>query len=266
MRAFVLVPAWLFVACGQPVDHPDMAASCDPAVMRCMATPPISMGSNGDGNEGGGGSQDEEVSTFSGELLSFDDDYFDRGAIFPGAAKVSATGERGGRVSADYTGQGFELAGVLKAPANWFLAVPETGSGLLPTLTALDTRSSGRPLSVGVANASVVDGIFLASSGTERSLQRAQIVLTLVDAKQRSVSGVSAKLTAEMTAYRAAGSWVGVSTQNVTDDSGMLFFGNVPAGSAMSTTTITLSGAVTAKIEVVIQAGAISVVTAEVSR
>jgi hypothetical protein len=111
----------------------------------------------------------------------------------------------------------------------------------------------------------VVDGIFLASSGTEISLDRAQIALRLVDPQLRSVSGVTAKLTAEITAYRAAGSWVAVTMQNITDDSGMLFFGNVPVGSALSPTTITLSGAATAKIEVMIQAGAISVVTAVVT-
>jgi hypothetical protein len=90
-------------------------------------------------------------------------------------------------------------------------------------------------------------------------------VLHVVDEKRRSVTGVTGKLTAEVTSYRAAGSWVGVSNQNATDDSGMLFFGNVPAGTALSPVMVNLTGAVTASVEVTIVSGAISVVTAVVS-
>jgi hypothetical protein len=265
MRALVLlVPAWLSVACGQPVDHPDTAPGCDPKVMHCVVTSPPAMGTNG-GGKAGAGSQGDELATFSGDVLAFDDDYFDRGAAFSGKAKISATGESGTRVQADYDGKTFELSGVLKDPANWFLAVPDVGSGMLPTLMPLDTRASAGELSVGVASSTAVDGIFLASSGTERAVDRAQIALHLVDEQQRAVAGVTGSLMAEITAYRAAGSWVAVTMQNVTDDSGMLFFGNVQTGSALSPMTISLSGAVTAKVEVLVQAGAISIVTAVVS-
>jgi hypothetical protein len=267
MRALVLlVPLSLCVACGQNLDHPQAVPACDPQVMHCVFTTPPAMGTTGGGNEAGAGSQGEEVATFSGAVLAFDDDYFDRGALFSGVAQISATSETGARVTANYDGTSFQLDGVLKDPANWFLAVPATGSGLIPTLMPLDTRSARADLlSVGVANGIAVDGIFLVSSGTERALDRAQIVLHLVDEQLRSLSGVTGKLTAEVTAYRAAGSWIGVTTQNATDNSGMLFFGNVPAGSALSPTTINLAGAVTARIEVIIQAGAISVVTAVVN-
>lgn len=264
MRAFaLLLPALLSVACGQPLEHPDAAPSCNPKVMHCTITTPPAMGATGGGNEAGA-SQGDEVATFSGDVLAFADDYFDRGPVFGGKAQISATGESGARVSSAYDGVGFELNGVLKDPANWFLAVPETASGMMPTLMPLDTRSSTGSLSVGVANGTIVDGIFLASSGTERALERAQIAVQLVDEQLRSVPGVTGTLTAEITAYRAAGSWVAVTTQNVTDESGMLFFGNVPAGSALSPTIISLTGTVTAKVEVMIQAGAISVVTAVV--
>lgn len=263
MRSLVLLaPAVLSVACGQPVDRPDAAPACDPKVMHCVITSPPAM--NG-GSTGGASSQPNEIATFNGDVVAFDDDYFDRGVVFAGKAQVSATGQSGARVSTDYAGKTFELAGVLKDPANWFLTVPDAGSGMLPTLLPLDTRSSTGALSVGVASSSVVDGIFLASSGTERALERAQVVVRLLDPQLRSIEGVTGKLTAEITAYRAAGSWVAVSTQNVTDSSGMLFFGNVPAGSALSPTRIALSGAVTATVQVLIQAGALSVVTAIVS-
>jgi hypothetical protein len=265
MRALVLLLP-LCVACGQSIDHPQAAPACDPQVMHCSFTTPPAMGTTGGGNEAGASSQGEEVATFSGAVLAFDDDYFDRGTTFSGVAQISATGETGARVTANYDGKSFQLDGVLKDPANWFLAVPATGSGMIPTLMPLDTRSATADmLSVAVANSTAVDGIFLASSGTERAVDRAQIVLHLVDKQLRSVSGATGTLTAEVTAYRAAGSWIGVTTQNATDDSGMLFFGNVPAGSALSPTTINLSGAVTARIQVSILAGAISVVTAVVT-
>lgn len=265
MRALVLPLSFgLCLACGQKLDHPDAAPGCDPAVMRCVISMNPATGAPGDGNEAGAGSADE-VATFTGDVEALNEDDFYRGLTFSGRAKVSAMSKSGARVSADYDGTSFQLTGVLKDRANWFYVVPEVGSGMLPTLMPLDTRSAlAAGLRPGVANSAAVDGIFLASSGSERALDRAQIVLRLVDEKLRSVSGVTGKVTAEITSYRAAGSWVGVSAQNTTDDSGMLFFGNVPVGSALSTITVNLSGAVTGGVEVMIVAGAVSLVTAVV--
>jgi hypothetical protein len=87
--------------------------------------------------------------------------------------------------------------------------------------------------------------------------------VTLLDEDLRSVAGISGKLTSEVTAYRAAGGWVG---DDVTDDSGMIFFGNVQAGSALTSVAISLSGAVTTRIDVKVAAGAVTVVTAIVDR
>lgn len=265
MRALVWpVSLGLCLACGQKLDHPDAAPGCDPAVMHCVVSMTPATGEPGGGNEGGAGVGDE-VATFTGDVVAFDDDYFDRGSTFSGMAQISATGQSGARVMASYDGTSFQLAAVLKDPANWFLTLPDGGSGMMPTLMPLDTRSaSAARLTVGVANTSAVDGIFLASSGTERALDRAQVVLQVVDEKGRSVTGITGKLTAEITSYRAAGSWVGVTTQNATDDSGMVFFGNVPAGSALAPVTVNLTGAVSAGVEVKIVAGAISVVRAVV--
>lgn len=266
MRALVWpVALGLCLACGQKLDHPDAAPGCDPAVMHCVVSMAPATGQPGGGNAGGAGTGDD-VATFSGHVVAFADDYFDRGATFSGMAQISATGESGARVSTSYDGQAFQLASVLKDPVNWFLTVPDDASGMMPTLVPLDTRvTSADMLTPGVANTSAVEGIFLASSGTERALDRAQVVLKLEDEKGLSVKGVTGKLTAEITSYRAAGSWVAVTTQNATDDSGMLFFGNVPAGTALSPVTVNLSGTVTARVEVTIVAGAISVVTAVVS-
>jgi hypothetical protein len=107
-----------------------------------------------------------------------------------------------------------------------------------------------------------VDSIF-SFLNTERSVDWAQIVLSVVDGSLRSVPGVTGTLTAEVTAYRAAGGWVG---DQVTDNSGMIFFGNVQAGSALSSVSISLSGAVTARVDVQVRAGATSVLSAVVSR
>lgn len=261
MRASVLVASCLLsVACGQKLDHPDVAPACDPAVSDCKYTPPPSTGSNGGGNEGGSDSGGDEVATFTGAVLAFDDDYFDRGALLTGKAEVSATGEAGARISGTYDGTEFQLTRVLRSSTNWFLATPEVTSGMLPTLSPIDTRKDVA-LTVGVANATIVDGIFVATSGTERSTERAQIVLHFVDKQLKAVPGVTAKLTAEVTAYRAAGAWIG----EATDASGMVFFGNVQAGTSLSPAKVTLGGTASGVVEVMIVAGATTVLTAVVS-
>lgn len=261
MRAFVLlVPVVLCLACQQELDHPDAAPTCDPSVMKCVFMPPPAMGM--DGNTGGDSSVGEETTTFSGTLRALNDDYFDQGNAFTGRAKVSATGERGRRVTTEYDGTSFQLNEVLKDPGNWFWVEPAAGTGMIPTLMPVDTRSvRADSLIVGVVNGLAVDNIF-AFTNTERSVERAQVVLTLVDESGRSVPGVTGTLTAEVTAYRAAGGWVG---DDITDDSGMIFFGNVQTGSALSSVSINLRGAVTARLDVKVAAGAITLVQAIVS-
>lgn len=262
MRASVLLVPWLLcVACGQKLDHPDAAAPCDPNVTDCSSKPPSAMGSEGGGNEAGSDSGgDDEVAAQTGSVLAFDDDFFDRGTFLSAKAEVTAAGASGARVSGTYDGAEFQLMRVLRSSTNWFLVTPEVGSGMLPTLSPLDTRKD-LPLTVGVANSSVVDGIFLASSGTERSLERAQIVLHFVDEQLRAVPGVTVNITSEMKAYRAAGAWIGEET----DGSGMVFIGNVPAGTALSPATVTLGGTVSGRVQVMILAGATSVLTAIVT-
>jgi hypothetical protein len=264
MRASVLlvplVPLALCVACQQELDVPAAAPACDPKVMRCVFTPPPAMGT--DGNAGGDSAVGEETATFSGSILAFDDDYFDKGAVFTGMAKVSATGESGARVTTDYDGTTFQLNKVLKDSGNWFFVEPAEGSGMLPTLMPLDTRTAkADTLTVGVVNGVDVDSIF-SFLNTERSAERAQVVLSVVDGSLRSVPGVKGTLTAEVTAYRAAGGWIG---DDVTDNSGMIFFGNVQAGSALSTISISLSGPVTTRVDIKVTAGAVTVVSAIVN-
>ena len=259
MRASVLLVPWLLlgVGCGQKLEHPDVAPACDPAVSDCSYTPPPSTGSNGDGSEGGADSGGAQVAAFTGAVLAFDDDYFDRGIFLAGKAEVTAMGEAGARIKGTYDGAEFQLDRVLRSATNWFLVTPELASGTLPTLSPIDTRKDVA-LTVGVVNASIIDGIFVASTGTERSTERAQIVLRFVDDQLRAVPGVTAKLTAEVTAYRAAGAWIG----EATDASGMVFLGNVQAGTALSKAKVTLGGTVSGTVEVTIVAGATTVLTA----
>jgi hypothetical protein len=113
-----------------------------------------------------------------------------------------------------------------------------------------------------------MDTIFL-SLNTERSLDRAQVVLRIVDSQSRSVVGVhaSASSTPEVLGYRTAGTWLrdNSGTALATDDSGMVVLGNLRAGSALSTVRITLSGAATARVDVETMAGATTLVTAVVA-
>lgn len=264
----LLVPAVFCVACGQHLDHPGAAPACDPAVAHCLSSTPPAAGTAGGNEAGATSSGGDETATFTGTVVAFDDDYFDRGSAFKGTAEISATGQAGAVVTGSYDGSKgttFQMTSVLQDPVNWFLVTPGLGAGVLPTLMPVDTSLATSTLLLGVANSADVDGIFLASSGTERALDRAQIALHLVDKSLRSVAGVTGTLSAEVTAYRAAGSWIGVTTQNITDAGGMIFFGNVPAGTTLSPVTVSLSGAVSGRVEVIIRSGALSVLTAIVS-
>lgn len=261
-RPVSLLALALVLGCGNKVDHPAAAADCNPATTDCNGfTPPMS-GQQGGGNEAGATSSPDGA-TLSGQVLAFSDDFFERGVVFSGDAEVSATGQSGARRQAHYDGQSFELEDVVKASSNWFMVEPEDTSGMLTTITPIDTRQiNADSLNVGLASADTVDGMFVLL-GAERSTQRAQIVLRVVDEQDRSVAGVIGQMTAEIIAYREAAGWISGDTE--TDDSGMIFFGNVPATPTLSKETIVLGGAVSARVDVSIRAGATSVVVAVVS-
>lgn len=263
MRSSLWLPVLaLCVGCGQKVDHPELADGCDPATMVCTPKPPNS-GSNGDGEGGADSGSEEETGTISGLVVAYSDDFFDQGLAFTGEADVSAVGRDGARVEAPYDGMAFELKDVLKDPGNWFLVEPEEGQGVLPTITPVDTRvAKADGYSIGLASEQVVDSLFVLA-GAERATSRAQIVVTVVDDQGRSIPGVLASLSAEVVAYREAGGWITGDTG--TDDSGMIFLGNVQASSALSKATIIFSGAVTARVELRTRAGAVTVATAIVS-
>lgn len=258
MRVFVGVGSLvLCLGCGQRVEHAAFAPGCDPTTMKCETGSLGAQGSTPGEGEGGAGSS-EEVGSLTGQVLALSDDYFDHGTQYSGLANVSATGETGARVSGSYDGTSFQLGGVLKTAANWFLVSPQ-GNGPLPTISPVDTRVVEN-VTVAVAASTDVDGIFL-NLGTDRASGRAQVVLRIVDAQGRSVRGVKASVTA-VVAYRAGTAWL--STSDGTDDSGMIFLGNIDAGSALSKISISLSGAAQARVEAMIQAGAVSILTAAV--
>lgn len=259
MRAFVAVLALMAVGCGQKVDHPDLAPACDPGECFTPAEGSQVAGKAGAGSASEGG----EVAPISGRLITFADDFFDQGTALSTSAQVSAGGRSGARVRVNYDGTAFVLEEVLKAANNWFLVEP-VATGLLPTLQLLDTRTvTAEGLTLGVVQSLTVDGIFALLS-TERSTERAQVVLRVVDAQGAAVRGVRAALTAERVAYRTAGAWL--SNDEGTDDSGMIFLGNVQAGSALTTTTVALSGTASARVQVALQAGATTVVTVVVAK
>jgi hypothetical protein len=260
----VTLVSTLLFGCGNEVDHPASAPGCDPAVMKCTYTPP-EMGSVGvgDGGESGGGDQ---VADWSGQVLAFKDDYFELGSVFTGAADISATGVSGARVKGRYDGTSFQLQDVVKSGANWFLVEPDDNQGVVPTLTVVDTRAvKADELGIGVARQGDIEGIFQLALAGEPSAERAQIVLQISDEQGRALSGVSAQLTAEIVAYRVDTAWDAAGS-GATDDSGMIFLGNVPASASLAASNVVLSGTVNARIEVRTLAGATTVVTAVVDQ
>lgn len=254
----------LCAGCGQKVDHPDLAPECDPGAEDCNTYRPPQSGSPGGGNEGGADSSDPQGAEVSGQVLVYSDDFFEEGPPFTGQADVSAMGSSGSRVEDRYDGSVFELAEVLKASDNWFMVEPDSGEGMLPTITAVDTRiAKSDGYAIGLASELTVDNLFVLL-GNERSPLLANLVVTVVDEENRSITGVRAQLAAEVTAYREAGGWV--MSDVGTDDSGMIFLGNVQATAALSKVTIVFSGAVSARVEARAKAGAVTILTAVVSR
>jgi hypothetical protein len=266
MRALISVVAIAgATGCGQQVDHPKAAADCDPSTMKCFSGS-LESGSGSGGSSSQGGSSagsSETLAKLDGRVVGFSDDFFDRSAAFNGQASVAADGRSGSRVEASYDGTSFELAGVLKTAANWFLTEPAGNSGFLPTLVAVDTRATtSDQLLVAVTPTLVIDGI-LQSLGSSTSTDRAQVVLHVVDDQGRSVTGVTASLSAELVAYRTAGVWL--STGASTDDSGLVLIGNATASSTVTHASVNLGGATSARIEVAIRAGTTTVVSAVVT-
>jgi hypothetical protein len=251
------------LACSQEEEHPPAADGCDPSTMDCLG-PPMSGGlPSNPGGEGGSDSGGDESATANGRVLQYIDDFFDRGAAFIRPAEVSAMGQSGRRVTAQYDGTTFELEGVLKTASNWFMVAPGNNSGMLPTITPLDTRIKLTGLEVGLTSQVLVDGIFQQSlASSERSDARAQIVMRVTDAKGVGVAGVQGSYPTELIVYRAGETWL--ESAVATDDSGMLFFGNVPANAGLTVVKINLLGAVTASVSTAVAAGATTVVTAVV--
>lgn len=254
----------LTAGCGQKVDHPALAPECDPATMNCSTYQPSKGGSVGGGSDGAGGDDagGSEGAAISGLVVVYDDDFFDLGVAFSGGADVSAIGASGSRVEARYDGTLFEMAEVLKDPGNWFMVEADEGQGMLPTITVVDTRvTKTDSYAIGLSSAVTVDNLFVLL-GEERLPSLAQLVVTVVDDQGRSIAGVEAQLAAEIVAYRQAGGWT--ESDLGTDDSGMIFLGNVQASSALGKQTITLGGSVNARVDVRARAGALTVVTAVV--
>lgn len=259
-RVLPLLVALLGLSCASKDDHPAAAPPCDPATTDCHQ-PPLSSGAPGDGS--GGADSGQDTADWSGQVYQYRDDYFDQGVVFTGQAKVSADGKTA-RVSDIYDGTVFELAGVAQKASNWFLVEPQVGSGMLATITPLDTRAKVGNLKVGLAPEQLVDGIYgFSLSGAVRDTSKAQIVLRVIDGKGIALAGVTAHVTAELVAYRAEDSWLDDIT--TTDDSGMVFLGNVPAVPTLSGVNIVLSGEVNARVEAQVLAGATTVVNAIVA-
>lgn len=264
-RLSVLLALGLLAGCGNKVDHPDAAGGCDPNVDDCKYTPVESGGTPSPGGGSGGSSAGAGVVDAIGQVLAFQDDYFDAGIVYDGTADISATGLSGARVEGTYDGTSFQLDNVLKAAGNWFLVEPDDDTGVVSTLTAVDTRmSKANGYTIGVVRRLDIDGIFALALAGEPSEERAQVVLRIVDEQGRAVPGVRAQFTAEVVAYRSEATW-DATEAGQTDDSGLIFLGNVPATPTLTIATVALTGTVNARVEIRTLAGTTTVVDAIVA-
>ena len=257
----VVLALSLAAGCGNKVDHPDAAPGCDPNVDDCLYMPGETGGLPLPGG-GGSSSSGNGLIDLEGQVFAFEDDYFELGGVYGGTADVSATGLSGARVKGTYDGTSFQLKNVLKAGENWFVVEPDENVGVLPTVTVVDTRAtSADDYAIGLARRPDIEGIFQLSLTGEPLSDRAQVVLRILDDQERSVPGVRAQFTAEVVAYRAQDTW-DATDEGQTDDSGLIFLGNVPATQTLTTAKVTLTGTVNASVEIRTLAGATTVVNA----
>jgi hypothetical protein len=251
----------LVAGCGNKVDHPDAAPGCDPKVEDCLYMPGDTSGLPLPGG-GGSSSSGNGLIDLEGQVFAFQDDYFDAGSVYGGTADLSATGLSGARVKTTYDGTSFQLKNVLKARDNWFLVEPEDNVGVLPTVTVVDTRAtSADGYAIGLVRRPDLESIFQLSLTGEPLSDRAQVVLRILDDQERSVPGVRAQFTAEVVAYRTQDTW-DATDEGQTDDSGLIFLGNVPATPTLTTATVALTGTVNAQVQIRTLAGATTVVNA----
>jgi hypothetical protein len=194
---------------------------------------------------------DAGTGTLEGQVFLFTDASFALGSLYNFGATITADGASGSPVTATWKGvepfEPFVLQGVARLATNWVGVQPDQiGGDALPTYQPLQTYQV-TSVKLAVVSAATLDGVFTAAS-TLRSPNTAQIVAFFRSAATGTpLSGLHVTMTnAQAGIYASATGWVLDDGTAVTNQSGLVVFGNVAPAAAGSTQLITVTRAATA--------------------
>jgi len=161
----------------------------------------------------------------------------------------------GGTVLESTVASTFSFEGVVRSRTAWLAAKPSSASDLMPGLVGFDSTSQQSVVIPLIRKTSLDLVANSLSSMTTLDSSTAQIVLRFVDTNGKAVRGVKAAVTgATVVAYDYLGSYS--NDVDSTGTSGLAFLFNIPASAVPLTTTLNLSGAVTAEYSLWVEAGA----------
>ncbi|HET7540597.1 MAG TPA: hypothetical protein VFK05_12020 [Polyangiaceae bacterium] len=249
--ALLLGLASLVLGCQKTEEHPPYEAAC---VKNCAVLPGISL-SPGTGNAagGGGGTPDSDAGTGSlqGHVLLLTDDSFVRAMPYTGEATVTADGATGTPVSGTWNGSDptalFSLEGIATLATSWVSIKPTlVGGDALPTYEAVQTNRVSN-VDLKLVAASTLDGIF-SSVSTLRSPDSGQVVLFFQSAGTgAALSGLHVTMpTSQAGIYAVDRGWVLDDGTALTNQSGLVVFGNVEPANSNGTQTVSVARAATA--------------------
>ena len=245
MAGTVALTLSLAVGCQKKDDHPPFLADCE---TNCSPLPGISIGV-GSGSSGGATSDpaaDAGPGTLTGQVLLLSDQTFAQGALFSGGAVVSADGASGTPVTGDWNGaDNFLLDGVAREATNWVSVKPNLAQGdALLTYQAVRT-SAVDTVNLAVVSATTLDAIFTSLSAPARSPNFGQVVLFFRSSGTgAALAGLHVAMPASaVAAYRTGTTWVQDDGTAVTDQSGLVLFGNVELANSGGTQPVKVTKA-----------------------
>jgi|SRR6188768_3860544 len=278
--ALALAFLGLISGCQKSEEHPPFAEAC---TENCGNLPGISGRPGGSSNGSAAGSTgqpdtDAGTGTLQGNVLLLSDDTFVHAMLYTNGATISADGANGSPVTSTWDGSGldpdpFSLDGVARAATNWVSVIPElVGGDALPTYQAVQTvRVSNVDLAL--VPATVLDGIF-GTVSTLRSPDSGQVVLFFHSAGTgAALSGLHVTMSSAQAAiYSGPRGWVLDDGTALTDESGLIVFGNVEPANSNGTQTVSVTRAATAttpaaaagQFAVKVVQGAVTIATVDV--
>ncbi len=238
------------LGCQKQDDHPPFVADCEDF---CSPKPGISIGTGSPSSGGSTSNPDTDggTGTLTGQVLLLSDQTFANAALFADGATVSADGATGTPVTGTWDGADpYTLEGVAVVSTNWVSVKPNlVGGDPLLTYQAVQT-SAVNTVNLGVIQASTLDALFTSLS-TLRSPNFGQVVLFFRSTGTGTpLAGLHVAMSsADFAAYRSGTAWTLDDGTAVTDQNGLVVFGNVQPANSTGTQAVTVTRAASGSMQ-----------------